>query len=387
MKTHKKSKKRSWSFALTVVYSVMAFAVLAILSLSSTSKFYRESNLPEATADLIEIEQIPKIDIHAHYRYDRPFLIPLFDELNMQALLVDVVRTDRGVEKRAWASYLDMRADHAPYFYLCSGFNAQGIDDPAYADKIIHKLRKEIGQGARMVKVWKNFGMVHKDQSGQYVQIDDERLQPIWDFLILENIPVLAHIGEPLQAWTPLDSLNPHHGYFKNNPQYHAYLHPEIPRYQTIIDARDNWLAKNPNLVVVAAHLGSMSHDVSEVAKRLDKFPNLFVEPGARFGDLARQEPNKVRDFFLKYQDRILYGSDLGISEPASEQSEEAQKRNQDFVTSILKLHWKYFSSEGEMIYKSPMIPITIPTKGLNLPKVVLEKVYYQNASKVLQLR
>ena len=327
---------------------------------------------------------IPKIDIHAHYRFDREFLIPLLDELNMQGLLVDVVRTDRGVEKRSWQPYLAMEAKHPQHFYLCSGFNAQGIDDPEYATKVIARLKEEISQGASMVKVWKNFGMVHRDKAGNYVQIDDERLQPIWDFLVAQNIPVLAHIGEPLQAWTPLDTLNPHHSYFKNNPQYHAYLHPEIPRYETIINARDNWLAKNPDLVVVAAHFGSMSHDVSEVAKRLDRFPNLSVEPGARFGDLARQDPQKVRDFFTKYQDRILYGSDLGISEPADSQSAAARQRNQDFVTRILHLHWKFFAGEGQMVYDSPMVPIKISTEGLALPEQVLRKIYYANAAKIL---
>ena len=327
-----------------------------------------------------------KIDIHAHYRFDREFLIPLLDELNMQSLLVDVVRTDRGVEKRSWAPYLDMQASHPSHFYLCSGFNAQGIDDPSYAEKIIDRLKKEIQDGARMVKVWKNFGMVHKDATGRFIQIDDHRLQPIWDFLSDQKIPVLAHIGEPLQAWTPLDTLNPHHRYFKNNPQYHAYLHPEIPRYETIMNARDQWLEANPELVVVAAHLGSLSHDVDEVAKRLERFPNLSVEPGARFGDLARQDPSKVRAFFIKYQDRILYGSDLGISEPATDQSEEAIARNQYFIDTILRLHWNFFASKGKMVYDSPMVPIQIPTEGLHLPQPVLEKIYYTNAARILKV-
>lgn len=331
-------------------------------------------------------EQIPKIDIHAHYRYDRDFLIPLLDELNMRALLVDVVTDDRRGIKRSWDPYLKMQDVHPSHFYLCSGFNARGIDDPQYADHIVAQLQSEIEAGARMVKVWKNFGMVHKDKSGDYVQIDDVRLQPIWDFLAQQDIPVLAHIGEPLQAWTALDTLNPHHGYFKNNPQYHAYLHPEIPRYETIIAARDHWLEQNPELIVVAAHMGSLSHDLDEVAKRLDRFPNLSVEPGARFGDLARQDSKKVVAFFEKYQDRILYGSDLGISEPAKDQAEEAIIRNHQFIDSILKLHWKYFTSSGEMVFDSPMVPIKIPTAGLNLSDQVLKKVYLENAEKILHL-
>ncbi len=364
---------------------------LGLLSLQSMGLRHMTPNMADKNhtdpiGSASAFSEMPKIDIHAHYRYDRPFLIPQLDGMNMKCLLVDVVRTDRGRQKRSWQPYLKMKVAHPHHFYLCSGFNAQGIDEPGYAEKIISGLKKEISEGAQMVKVWKNFGMVHKDEQGNYIQIDDERLQPIWDFLTAQKIPVLAHIGEPLQAWTPLDSLNPHHSYFKNNPQYHAYLHPEIPRYETIIDARDNWLTKNPDLVVVAAHMGSMSHDVGEVAKRLDKFPNLSVEPGARFGDIARQDPAKVYEFFIKYQDRILYGSDLSISEPAENQSEEALQRNQDFVTTILAMHWKFLSEEGDMIYDSPMVPIKIPTRGLALPRQVLKKVYFENAAKILAL-
>ena len=376
-----------WQIDFILILLFTLFLARGSVSGQPLAKEQVKLNRTNLSSQSVEFAELKKIDVHAHYRFDRDFLIPFLDEMNMQSLLVDVVRTDRGVEKRSWQSYLQMKADHSSHFYLCSGFNAQGIDDPDYANKIIAQLDHEIKQGARMVKVWKNFGMVHKDADGNYIQIDDERLQPIWDFLIQKKIPVLAHIGEPLQAWTPLDSLNPHHGYFKNNPQYHAYLHPEIPRYETIISARDAWLTKNPDLVIVAAHFGSMSHDVNEVAKRLDQFPNLSVEPGARFGDLARQEPNKIRAFFMKYQDRILYGSDLGISEPADEQSLEAQNRNEGFVTSILKLHWKFFSSNGEMLYDSPMVPITIPTEGLALPKSVLKKIYYENAARILALK
>lgn len=230
--------------------------------------------------------------------------------------------------------------------------------------------------------------MVDKDAAGNYIQIDDERLQPIWDFLIKENIPVLAHIGEPLQAFRPLvkEERNPHYNYFSNNPQYHAYQHPEIPRWETIMQARDNWLARNPLLVVIGAHMGSMSHSVDEVAKRLEQFPNFYVEPAARFGDLVRQDSKKMRDFFIKYQDRILYGTDLGTSLPAEEQSVEAQENRKQYTKRLIELHWEYFSGADSLYYDSPMISFPIPTKSLNLPDSILRKVYWKNAMKVLQL-
>lgn len=335
----------------------------------------------------VSAKDIAKIDIHTHYRFDRPYLIAELEALNMQTALVDVVRTEEGKEVRSWDNYLAMQKQYPNRFYLCSGFNADGIDDPNYANRIIEQLRQEISEGARMVKVWKNFGMVHKDATGEYIQIDDARLQPIWNFLAASNIPVMAHIGEPLQAWTPIDTLNPHSNYFKNHPQYHAYLHPEIPHYDTIIAARDRWLANNPKLTIMGAHLGSMAHDVDEVAKRLEQFPNFLVEPGARFGDLVRQDSRKVAAFFNKYQDRILYGSDIVISKPESELSKDDMANGKAFMHKVLHIHWKYLTSDESFVFDSPVLPRTYSTKGLNLSKEVLQKVYHDNAVRLLKIK
>ena len=338
---------------------------------------------PEQKAPL-SFNEIAKIDFHTHYRHDSKFLEPLFDEWNMQTLLVEVSRDDSSGVHRYWDHLKAMQVKHPDRYFLCSGFNAFGIDEPDYVQNIIARLDKEIGEGARLVKVWKNFGMVDKDANGEYVQIDDPRLQPIWNFLIEKNIPVLAHIAEPIQAWRPLQEGNPHYNYYKNNPQYHAYHHPEIPTWETIIAARDNWIGSNPNLTVVGAHMGSMSHDVGIIAQRLDKYPNFYVEPAARFGDLTGQESEKVRAFFLKYQDRILYGTDLGSSPPAGEVSPEDLASQEQYIRRMLELHWEYFSGTDSLYYDSPMISFPVETHSLALPDSVLKKVYLENARKLL---
>lgn len=379
-------KKTNW-YLLFFQYLglVLTIMLLNACSTQEGKKSGDKSDIP--VEESRDIKNIAKIDIHTHYRFDRPYLVEELKALNMQTTLVDVVRTEAGKEVRSWDNYLAMQKQYPNLFSLCSGFNADGIDDPNYAESIIEQLGKEIKEGARMVKVWKNFGMVHKDATGAFIQIDDARLQPIWDFLSEANIPVMAHIGEPLQAWQPIDTLNPHHSYFKNHPQYHAYQHSEIPHYDTIMAARDRWLAKNPKLTIMGAHLGSMAHDVDEVAKRLDQFPNFMVEPGARFGDLVRQDSRKVAAFFNKYQDRILYGSDIVISQPESELSKEDIAGGKAFMHKVLHLHWKYLSSDESFDFDSPVLPRIYKTKGLNLSKEILQKIYHDNAVKLLNLK
>ncbi|NNE77754.1 MAG: amidohydrolase family protein, partial [Pricia sp.] len=250
-----------------------------------------------------------------------------------------------------------------------------------FAEKEIARLGQEIENGAKMVKVWKNFGMVTKDAGGNFIQIDDVRLQPIWDFLKDKGIPVMAHIGEPVQAWRPLDDPNnPHFGYYSEHPQYHAFKHPEIPAYETIITARDNWIKKNSDLQILSAHKGSMSHDVGMISERLESYPNMYVEPAARFGDLAGQDSKKVSAFFEKYQDRIFFGTDYGNNGEQGDMTDaDLQKEREQLDADYTQL-WKYLSTTDPLEIRNQK------TVGLGLPESILQKVYYQNAANFLKL-
>ena len=356
-------------------------AVMVAIGLCSCKNESKKQVSEVAEPTIEASKEIKKIDAHAHYRQSRDYLVTLHNQWNMQSILVDVALADSSSVRRSWEPYIAMAQKHPDLFFLCSSLIGVGIDDPDFAQKNIERLEKEIKQGARMVKVWKNFGMVTKDASGEFIQINDARLQPIWDFLAEKNIPVMAHIGEPLQAWRPLDNPNnPHYGYYTNNPQYHAYKIPEIPSYETIIAARDDWMEKNPKLKILCAHLGSMSHDVAMVAERMDKFPNMYAEPGARFGDLASQDSKKVAAFFEKYQDRLVFGSDYGTSKTeASMTAEQVENEKKSLETNYTNL-WKYLGSTDSLVIRGQR------TKGLGLSTQVLNKVYHQNITHFLNL-
>ena len=327
-------------------------------------------------------EDFKKIDFHSHYTFDRDFLLPLLKKWNMQTVLVDVPKEDLVENDTMWTALKKQYKKHPEQFFLCTGFESSNIDDPEFADKIIAKLEDDFANGARMVKVWKIHGMVTKDSSGHYIQIDDERIQPIWNHLSQKGIPVLAHIGEPLQAWRVLDEKSPHYGYYKEHPEYHAYNDPEIPSWETIIAARDNWIKKNPKLTIVAAHMGSMSHDLDLVAERLDKFPNMNVETAARWGDIVLQDPEKVRSFFIKYQDRVLYGTDYGINNPFDATKVANDEGNRDMIDKRMGLHWQYVSGNDSLLFdRGDFHPMT---HSINLPDSVLRKFYYENAMRVL---
>lgn len=357
------------------------YALLAAMTLLGCKSKPEQSTPAAEKAVSLTKNSIQKIDVHSHFHQDRDYLPSFFEEWNMQSLLVDVaLERDNGI-KRSWEDYKAMAKARPELFWLCSSLIGVGIDKPDFAEKEIVRITKEIEEGAKMVKVWKNFGMVTKDASGAFIQIDDKRLQPIWDFLAASGIPVMAHIGEPIQAWRPLDDpKNPHYGYYTEHPEYHAYKHTEIPTYETIISARDNWIKNNPDLQILCAHMGSMSHDVDMIAERLDKFPNMYVEPAARFGDLVSQDSKKVNAFFDKYQDRIMFGTDfnnngIASSLTSNELNEERLQLDADYGK-----RWSYLSGTDSVEIRSQK------NVGLGLSKQILQKVYFQNTADFLKL-
>jgi len=318
-----------------------------------------------------EQQSIKRIDAHAHYRTDSEELLATLDRWNMGVVLINVASSGSIEEK--WADMLALQAAHPGYFTLCATFDPFLFNEPDFADLVIDQLKEAIEQGARQVKVWKNIGMELKDEDGAYVQIDHPRFQPIWDFLIEEGIPVLAHIAEPRAAWLPLDEKSPHYFYYRDHPEYHAFQHPEMPRWETIIEARDRWIVGNPDLVIIGAHLGSMSHDVDEVARRLDAYPNFYIETSARIKDMAAQPPEKVRDFIMRYRDRVMYGTDYNDGTVG------------DRLELSLQRHWTYFTGDESFFFGNPDT-WGVDTKGLDLPNDVLESFYHGNIERLLGL-
>jgi predicted TIM-barrel fold metal-dependent hydrolase len=151
------------------------------------------------------------------------------------------------------------------------------------------------------------------------------------------------------------------------------YLHPADPSYEDQIKARDNMLEKHPSLRFVGAHLGSLEWNVDELAKRLDKFPNMAVDMAARIGHLQFQSlktRQKVREFMIKYQDRLVYATDHGVDSKAD--LVDMNKR----VHDIRMQDWIFFATNDEM--KSKSFEGTF--KGLQLPKKVIDKIYRDNA-------
>jgi predicted TIM-barrel fold metal-dependent hydrolase len=220
--------------------------------------------------------------------------------------------------------------------------------------------------------------MQWRDPDGHVVMIDDARFAPIFKSLDSRGVVVLGHQGEPRNAWLPLDqmTINGDRQYFGEHPNYHMALHPEWPTYEQQLAARDRMLDAHPTLQFVGVHLASLEWDVDRVAAFLDRYPNARVDLAARMPHLQRQavsDRDRVRAFFIKYQDRILYGTDI------TRGKDQTDAALADEAHAAWLADWKFLA--GNSASQSEEFEGTF--LGLALPRAVIDKIYGANARRL----
>jgi predicted TIM-barrel fold metal-dependent hydrolase len=324
-----------------------------------------------------DFSKITKVDAHMHLNTDRTLFEDQAVKDNFALITLNVDHGDSANVKDqlnysllAVQKYPD-RIFYAPTFY----FDTTGWEQDNWSNKVIEQLRRNISKGAVSVKFWKNIGMTVRDRKGNFIMIDNPKLDPVIDFVVKSNLSVTGHLGEPKDCWLPFDKMavSSDSSYYAANPKYHMYLHPEYPSYDAQINARDNMVAKHPDMQFIGCHLGSLEWSVDELAKRLDKFPNMSVDLAERivhFQFQSVKDYDKVRNFCLRYQDRILYGTDMSDNGRANADELIAHFHN------IWTTDWYYFTSGKEMTsdaFKGKF-------KGLRLPKEVVNKIFRDNA-------
>jgi predicted TIM-barrel fold metal-dependent hydrolase len=315
-----------------------------------------------------------RIDAHIHWNGDHPDWERFLESQDLCLLNVCVAKDSRHL----WWDrnrYARERAEENPRRWAwVTTFDLPGTGETDYAGRVIEGLRADLAAGAVGCKIWKNFGMEVKRQDGGWMMVDDPLLQPILSFLEKNDVPLLAHIGEPLACWQPLEPGNPHYDYYSRNPNWHLYGKPGYPTHGEIIGARDRVLQRHPGLRVIGAHLGSLEYDVTEIARRLDLYPNLAVDTSARMKDLAAQDSATVAEFLERYSDRVLWGTDQVCYEAFSGMEPTVREERLERAAQRYQTEWAYYESDQAVTVGNNTV------RGLGLSQQTLEKLYRLNA-------
>jgi predicted TIM-barrel fold metal-dependent hydrolase len=235
--------------------------------------------------------------------------------------------------------------------------------------------------GARGLKILKTLGLFLRENttSGPLVKVDDSRFDPMWEACGGLNLPVAIHVSDPVAFFRPTDHLNERYEELSNHPDW-SFASPAYPSNAEILEARNRLFARHPKTQFVALHVGNFAEDLENVSASLDRFPNMHVDIAARLNELGRQ-PRAARRFFDRYQDRIVFGTD---ATPHGDQFPQ-----QAFGDALYQIYFRFLETADEYFDYAPAA--TPPQgrwriSGIELPDSILQKVYSQNAARLLNI-
>jgi predicted TIM-barrel fold metal-dependent hydrolase len=254
-------------------------------------------------------------------------------------------------------------------------FDGEGINEAGWSERFAAELERGFKAGALGLKAWKTIGLTFKNPDGTFIQADDPRLDAIWAMCAKYQRPVLIHTSDSIGRFYPVGPKNERFEaglWAKPGDTRENYYTGGFPTYETIERARENMLRKHPKTRFVLAHLAMLYYDPEKLAKLLDTYPNADVELGATFHDLGRA-PRLWRAFLIKYQDRVLMGTDGDPGRGVDE-----------FWTP----HWRQLETYDEYFEHPAQVRLEGGSpghgrwnvSGMGLPDAVLRKIYYQNA-------
>jgi predicted TIM-barrel fold metal-dependent hydrolase len=296
-------------------------------------------------------------------------LLALMDDVGVRA----IVDLDGGWGNRLREELAYYQEPHPDRFIVFSGIDYDNFaTDPSFGETEARRLRESVALGARGLKVWKTLGLRLRDPQGRLIPINDERLDPLWATAAELGVPILIHIADPVAFFQPLDRFNERWEELERHPDWHFYptrprgelKHPDFPSFEELMEQFEDLLTRHSGTTFIGAHVGCYAEDLGWVGRVMDKCPNFYADISARIAELGRQ-PYTAREFFIRHQDRILFGTDASPDV-------EVYRRYYRF----LETRDEYFNYGGRetpgngrwMIY------------GLDLPDDVLRKVYHDNA-------
>jgi predicted TIM-barrel fold metal-dependent hydrolase len=330
---------------------------------------------------LKDFSRVRKFDAHVHANVQPSALLAQAKADGFEVLSINVDYPDFPSLEVQRAVALALVKTDRKRVYWATTFSMKGFGEPDWSARVQAELAAAAKQGARAVKVWKNIGMIEKRADGSLIMLDDPAFGPVADRIEKLGLTLIAHQGEPYNCWLPLDQMTTDNdrGYFKEHPQYHMFLHPDQPSHADLMAVRDRFVAAHPGLKFDGAHMASLEYDVDVLAAFLDKFPNANVDLAARVTQVQYQSVrnrDKVRNFYIRYQDRLLYATDL-TQNPDDDAAETRKSAHETWLSD-----WRYLAT-GES-QRVEMIKADVP--GLALPREVIDKIYYRNSRKTFAL-
>ncbi len=336
-----------------------------------------ESHVPQQA-------RFPVIDAHNHLFGDLPAdkLIEVMDAVGVRVwvnvtgnTVLPLVNNTYTIARRELSVFMDEYAGRYPGRFAAltmADFAQWGdpvlIKDDDFAKRCIARLEADVAGGARGLKLTKELGLYFRDRTDTLIRVDDERLAPIWERAAELDIPVLIHVSDPIAFFQPIDRYNEHYLTLQEFPGW-GFSNAPVSKWE-LLEQRNRMIARHPRTKFLLPHVANLPEDLASVGQLLDEHPNVWIDFSARIDELGRQ-PYTAGEFFRRYADRILFGLDMPVS------------------TEAYRCYFRVLETRDEYFdYPDYIGRFGVYTRwklyGMGLPDDVLQKIYHQNATRLL---
>ena len=325
---------------------------------------YRPRTTLVAEEHLVPKAKFPVIDSHNHTTISADNIEQMIKEMDANNLRV-LVNLSGGSDPAAVKQKVDfIRASKYPdRFRVFANVQWTGAGGPGWGEKAVADLEQAVKNGAIGLKIAKGLGLSDRKADGTRLHVDDPALKPVWDACARLNIPVIIHTADPQEFFSPFDMKNERWLELSLFGDRRHFQREDKLSFEDLMGERDRMYRANPRTRFIGAHFDWYGNNLARAAKQLEEVPNLVLEVGAVLYDFARQ-PRASREFFIKYQDRVLFGKDT-------------------FATTEFPYYWRVFETNDEYFDYYRNYHAFWKLNGMYLPDDVLKKLYYKNALRV----
>jgi predicted TIM-barrel fold metal-dependent hydrolase len=319
--------------------------------------------IPQTT---VQKAKYPVVDFHSH---DYPKTDADVDEWV-------ATMNDAGIAKSTILSYstgasfdsvVKKYARYKDRFDIWCGFDYTGYETPGWEKNAIAELERCHEMGAKGVGELGDKGLgefYSKPVAGWGLHIDDPRMQPLLKRCAALHMPVSIHVAEDAWMYQNADSANDG---LMNAAEWKVDMSKKgILNHDQLITTLENAVKNNPGTTFIACHLANCCSDLLILGKLFDKYPNLYADIAARYGEIA-PIPRFVHDFMEKYSDRIVYGTDMGTEK------------------KMYQTTFRILETTDEHFYEQDLFNYHWPLYGLGLSDKTLKKIYNENGKKIMK--
>jgi len=369
--------------------AVLAPVLAAILALGAGCKEKAPQPAPEPAAKEkghspfgIEI-----IDSHVHILPTMPGLARAPEVFERVGIRRFAAKSGGAFGTPRFAATVAMKQVLGARFEFFCNIDWDDIDRPDFGTRTAAHLEKAAAAGARGVKIFKALGLSVETADGELVPVDDPRLDPIFEKAGDLGLIVAMHTADPVAFFEPPTPENERYAELSIAKSW-SFHGPDFPSHDELLAQRDHRLARHPRTRFLLIHVANFPEDLAYVDRLLSTFPNVWIDTAARVPELGRHPADQVRAFFIKHQDRILFGSDLISSSNGMQLGSvwhvPGERPGIDDALRFYEAHWAYFETGAKQIAHPTPIQGAWKVDAIKLPEGVLRKLYRSNAEDLI---